>query len=79
MTKTNANKATTAARPWLKSYPEGMPAEIGPLPAPSIGALLSDACKTYAGRPAYVLQASESRAPIEGAGKGPISAGMPSG
>ena len=53
MTKTNANKATTAARPWLKSYPEGMPAEIGPLPAPSIGALLSDACKTYAGRPAF--------------------------
>ena len=53
MTKTNANKATTAARPWLKSYPEGMPAEIGPLPAPSIGALLSDACKTYADRPAF--------------------------
>ncbi|MEP4752999.1 long-chain-fatty-acid--CoA ligase [Parasphingorhabdus sp.] len=53
MTKTNANKAATAARPWLKSYPEGMPAEIGPLPAPSIGALLSDACKTYADRPAF--------------------------
>jgi long-chain acyl-CoA synthetase len=53
VTKTNANKATTAARPWLKSYPEGMPAEIGPLPAPSIGALLSDACKTYADRPAF--------------------------
>ncbi|MEP4424281.1 MAG: AMP-binding protein, partial [Nitratireductor sp.] len=30
-----------------------MPAEIGPLPAPSIGALLSDACKTYADRPAF--------------------------
>ncbi|MVA98443.1 long-chain-fatty-acid--CoA ligase [Nitratireductor sp. CAU 1489] len=30
-----------------------MPAEIGPLPATSIGALLSDACKTYADRPAF--------------------------
>nr|WP_281349426.1 long-chain-fatty-acid--CoA ligase [Nitratireductor arenosus] len=37
----------------MKTYPEGMPAEIGPLPATSIGALLSDACKTYADRPAF--------------------------
>ncbi|WP_425487168.1 long-chain-fatty-acid--CoA ligase [Nitratireductor arenosus] len=51
--KTNANKPATAERPWLKTYPEGMPAEIGPLPATSIGALLSDACKTYADRPAF--------------------------
>jgi len=41
------------ARPWLASYPEGMPAEIGALPAGSIGELLETACRQYAARPAF--------------------------
>ena len=41
------------AKPWLASYPKGMPAEIGALPAGSIGELLEAACRQYAARPAF--------------------------
>ena len=41
------------AKPWLASYPVGMPAEIGALPAGSIGELLEAACRQYAARPAF--------------------------
>ncbi|MDQ2633330.1 MAG: long-chain fatty acid--CoA ligase [Pseudomonadota bacterium] len=41
-----------AGKPWLKSYPVGMPREI-PAPTGSIGDLLVGACKQYAGRPAF--------------------------
>lgn len=48
------NAGTTAAsKPWLKSYPDRIPAEIGPLPAASIGELLVTACKQFAARPAF--------------------------
>ncbi|TIM59878.1 MAG: long-chain fatty acid--CoA ligase, partial [Mesorhizobium sp.] len=40
-------------KPWLKSYPKVVPAEIGALPFGSIGDLLADACKQYASRPAF--------------------------
>ena len=40
------------AKPWLKSYPAKVPAEIAP-PTGSIGDLLVRACKQYAGRPAF--------------------------
>ena len=43
----------TSAKPWLKSYPKDVPAEIAPLTVGSIGDLLVDACKQYAGRPAF--------------------------
>ena len=43
----------TSAKPWLESYPENVPAEIAPLTAGSIGDLLVNACKRYAGRPAF--------------------------
>ncbi|RST87188.1 long-chain fatty acid--CoA ligase [Aquibium carbonis] len=42
-----------AERIWLKSYPAGIPADIAGLPASSIGELLVDACRQYAGRPAF--------------------------
>ncbi|THF56278.1 long-chain-fatty-acid--CoA ligase [Ollibium composti] len=42
-----------AAKPWLASYPDIIPAEIGPLPASSIGALLVEACQRFASRPAF--------------------------
>jgi long-chain acyl-CoA synthetase len=44
---------TSASKPWLASYPQGMPETIGALPADSIGDLLVAACKQYAGRPAF--------------------------
>ncbi|TIW87713.1 MAG: long-chain fatty acid--CoA ligase, partial [Mesorhizobium sp.] len=40
-------------KPWLKSYPKNMPAEIGALPK-SIGEFLVGACKQFAGQPAFV-------------------------
>lgn len=45
--------AGSPKRPWLKSYPKVVPAEIGALPFGSIGDLLADACKQYASRPAF--------------------------
>ncbi|KQY13392.1 long-chain fatty acid--CoA ligase [Rhizobium sp. Root482] len=45
--------APDTARPWLQSYPPGMPAEISPLPYRSIGELFEQSCKTYAARAAY--------------------------
>lgn len=41
-------------KPWLKSYPKNMPAEIGALPYKSIGEFLVGACKQFARRPAFV-------------------------
>ncbi|RVD58261.1 long-chain fatty acid--CoA ligase [Mesorhizobium sp. M2D.F.Ca.ET.185.01.1.1] len=41
-------------KPWLKSYPKNMPAEIGALPYKSIGEFLVGACKQFAARPAFV-------------------------
>jgi long-chain acyl-CoA synthetase len=40
-------------KPWLASYPKDMPAEIGALPAESIGDLILNSCRRYAGRPAF--------------------------
>jgi long-chain acyl-CoA synthetase len=51
--KSKASSVKSADKPWLKSYPKVVPAEIKPLAAPSIGDLLVDACKQYAGRPAF--------------------------
>ena len=41
-------------KPWLKSYPKNMPAEIGALPYTSIGDFLVGACKQFASQPAFV-------------------------
>ena len=45
--------AKTADKPWLASYPQGIPADIGPLEARSLGALLEQACRSYSARPAF--------------------------
>ncbi len=62
-------KTSTVAggKPWLKSYPEGMPAEIGPMEHESLGDLLAAACTKYASKPAYscmgkTITFSETRA-----------------
>ncbi|MER9116668.1 long-chain fatty acid--CoA ligase [Mesorhizobium sp. M0954] len=41
-------------KPWLKSYPKIVPAEIGALPSSSIGDFLVAVCKQFASRPAFV-------------------------
>ena len=40
-------------RHWLKNYPDGIAHDIGDLAFDSIGALMVDACKRYADRPAF--------------------------
>ncbi|TIN47106.1 MAG: long-chain fatty acid--CoA ligase, partial [Mesorhizobium sp.] len=49
----NVVAAGLPEKPWLKSYPKVVPAEIGALPFGSIGDLLADVCKQYASRPAF--------------------------
>jgi len=41
------------AKFWLKSYPPGVPAEIGPLEHPSVAAMIKSSCGKYADRPAF--------------------------
>jgi len=40
-------------RPWLKSYPDGIPAEIAPLKHASLGALFEDVVRDNGAKPAY--------------------------
>lgn len=49
-----APNATVTSRPWLKSYPEGIPAEIGPLEHASVGELFEDCCKKFAPKTAFI-------------------------
>ena len=44
---------------WIKSYPEGVPAEIGIDHIPSLVALFDDACRKYADKVAYVSMGIE--------------------
>jgi long-chain acyl-CoA synthetase len=46
-------KAVPTGKIWLKNYPEGVPAEITPLPFASLAELLIDSARKYANRPAY--------------------------
>jgi long-chain acyl-CoA synthetase len=51
--KPTAKAAPYAGKPWLASYSNVVPAEIGPLPYKNIGELLVDACRKFASRPAF--------------------------
>ncbi|MCX8996749.1 long-chain-fatty-acid--CoA ligase [Rhizobiaceae bacterium BDR2-2] len=54
MTTMAANPSTAAFdRIWLKSYPAGIPAEIGASMAPSLGVLFERSCQEYRDRPAF--------------------------
>ncbi len=47
-------------RIWLKSYPEGVPADLpATLPYPSLVALMEESFRQYAGRPAYSFMGKE--------------------
>jgi long-chain acyl-CoA synthetase len=48
-----SGQAAGTERIWLKSYPQGIPADIAGLPANSIGDLLVDACRKFSARPAF--------------------------
>nr|WP_274423795.1 long-chain-fatty-acid--CoA ligase [Chelativorans sp. YIM 93263] len=52
-TTTTGRRSATPKKPWLKSYPAGIPADIGPLKHNSVADLLSEACRDYAARPAF--------------------------
>jgi len=47
------NKKTDVERIWLKSYPEGVPAEIEPLKFSSVAELLKSSCERFADKPAF--------------------------
>lgn len=48
----NSN-AASSGRPWLQSYPPGVPAEIAPSTYSSIADMIEHSCKRYATRNAY--------------------------
>src|SRR5690606_16958791 len=56
--KAVATTATTSAsvseRPWLKSYPPGIPAEIEPFKHDSLGDFMLDCCRQHADRAAFI-------------------------
>ncbi|UVK43441.1 long-chain fatty acid--CoA ligase [Mesorhizobium sp. AR07] len=53
-------------KPWLKSYPKNVPAEIGALPYSSIGDFLVAACKQFSAQPAFTcMDKSISYADVE--------------
>jgi long-chain acyl-CoA synthetase len=45
---------TSSERPWLQSYPKGIPAEIDPGRYRSVAALLTECCERFRHRPAFV-------------------------
>ena len=55
MTATNpATEDRLAGRYWLKSYPPGIPAEIGALEHASVAGLFEDSCRKFAAKPAFI-------------------------
>jgi long-chain acyl-CoA synthetase len=49
----NAMTDPVRDRPWLNSYPEGVPAEIDPDAYQSLKDILNQACETYRDKPAF--------------------------
>ena len=52
--KSTGTKKTDIERIWLKSYPEGVPAEIGPLKFSSVAELFTSSCERYGDKPAFI-------------------------
>ena len=52
-TASSAKRPARADRPWLKSYPEGVPDKIGPLVQASLGDMMVKACDMHGAKPAY--------------------------
>jgi long-chain acyl-CoA synthetase len=47
-------ETTSAERPWLKSYPRDILADIGPLEHASVAGLFEDCCRKYAAKTAFI-------------------------
>jgi len=57
-------------RPWLNQYPEGVPADLGPVPYRSLAELMREGFAKYADRPAYSFMGSDvSYAAIDAASR----------
>lgn len=48
-----APASATVQKPWLKSYPEGIPEEIGEMRYNSLADMLLESCREYGARPAF--------------------------
>ena len=57
----DAPKSAYADKPWLASYPPNVPTTIPSLPADSLGDLMVNACKRYAGRIAFSCMGREMK------------------
>jgi len=53
MTDAQPDRPQGAERPWLRQYPPGVAAEIGPLPHPTVPALVDAAVKKFGDRAAF--------------------------
>ncbi len=51
--KKSAAKSPYDAKPWLASYPEGVPATIGELKYNSVAELLENSCRKFSSKPAF--------------------------
>ncbi len=49
-----ANDDVKASRIWLRSYPESVPHEIGPLQHRSLGGLFESTCRDHASKPGCI-------------------------
>jgi long-chain acyl-CoA synthetase len=45
---------TEMAKPWIKNYPAGVPAEIDPTQYETVAQMLEEAMKKYASRAAFI-------------------------
>jgi long-chain acyl-CoA synthetase len=48
--------ATMDERPWVASYPEGVPASVGPIPERSLYSILADSARDHPGAPAIAFR-----------------------
>ncbi|HZG31513.1 MAG TPA: long-chain-fatty-acid--CoA ligase [Ensifer sp.] len=53
MSQAATNEGTELDRPWLKSYPPGMPVTIAPSPYRSLADMIEQNCRRYSNRVAY--------------------------
>src|SRR4051812_14724297 len=50
----SAPDTVSASRPWLKYYPQNIPAEIGPLPCSTLAELFEQSCRSFADKTAFI-------------------------
>ncbi len=53
MAQASKSASAYAGKPWLKSYPDGVPAEMAAIPYGSLADMVDQCCRKYASRAAY--------------------------